>query len=206
MDVVFVIAFILTVSFLSNVSPFFGASYTLLATLQLTLLGFTPYNFALVVVVSAVGATLAKVVIYYGAFGFRNLLVRNKNVQLIGRNSSRGTFYLALFATALLPVLPLDDFIYIGAGASAASLGLMSLVTLLAKLAKSVFEVAVEFTILRDVGRAFGFNRLDATLALSALFLLIGIGIYKLDWEKAYRRLRPRKLGTPPETGTIGSK
>ncbi len=114
--------------------------------------------------------------------------------------------YLALFATALLPGLPLDDFIYVGAGASGASLELMSLVTLLAKLVKSAFEVAVEFTILKDVGRVFDFNRLDATLALSALFLLIGIGIYKLDWEKAYRRLRLRKPGTPPETGAIGSK
>ncbi len=206
MDVVLVIAFILTVSFLSNVSPFFGASYTLLATLQLTLLGFTPYNFALVVVASAVGATLAKVVIYYGAFGFKKILVRNKNVQLIGRNSSRGTFYLVLFGTALMPVLPLDDFIYIGAGATAASLGLMSIVTLLAKLTKSAFEVAVEFTILTDVGQAFGFNSLDATLALSALFLLVGIGIYKLDWEKAYRKLRTRKDGAPSETVTTGSQ
>jgi hypothetical protein len=205
LDILWVAVLVFGVSFLSNVSPFFGASYTLLATLQLTLLGFTPYNFFVVVVVSAVGATVAKLVIYAGAFGFSDLLLRNKNVQLIRRNSRKSSFYLVLFVTALLPVLPLDDFIYIGAGASAASLSLMSMVTLLAKLLKSAFEVAVEFTILKDIGEAFGFHRLDATLALSALFVLVGIGIYKLDWEKIYKRFRPEKEG-PPEASPPPSK
>ena len=194
-----VAAFVLVVSFLSNVSPFFGASYTLLATLQLTLIGPSPFNFLLVVLVSAVGATLAKVVIYYGAFGLRRIIGGNKNIRLIGRNSSTGKFYVALFVTALLPILPLDDFIYIGAGATAASIGLMSAVTLLAKILKSGFEVALELTILTDLSRVFGFNRLDVTVALVAVFLVIGILIYQLDWEKLYDRFmrkdRPRTEG-----------
>ena len=185
-----VAVFVLGVSFLSNVSPFFGASYTLLATLQLTLIGPSPFNFLVIVLVSAVGATLAKVVIYYGAFGLKGLIGGNKNVKLIGRYSSTGKFYLALFITALLPVLPLDDFIYIGAGASAASVGLMSAVTLLAKILKSGFEVALELTILIDLGKVFGFHRLDVTLALIGVFLVVGILIYQLDWERAYKRLR----------------
>lgn len=192
MDLFLVVAFILTVSFISNVSPFFGASYTLLATLQLTLLGFSPFHFVVVVFASAIGATLAKVGIYYGAFGFKNYLIRNKNVRLIGKNASTGKFFVVLFVTALLPVLPLDDFIYIGAGASAASVGLMASVTLLAKVVKSAFEVAIEFTILRDVGRVFGFNSVEATVVLSALFLVIGIGLYKLDWESTYAKIRGR--------------
>jgi hypothetical protein len=199
LDIFWVVVFVLGVSFLSNVSPFFGASYTLMATLQLSLLGFTPYNFALVVFVSAIGATLAKMVIYFGAFGFRDFLVKNKNVQLIGRNSAKGSFYLVLFGTALMPVLPLDDFIFIGAGASKASLAAMSSVTLLAKILKSAFEVAAEFTLLTDVGEVFGFNptgRLDATIVLSGVFLLIGIGIYKIDWERTFRRLLPRRKAT----------
>jgi hypothetical protein len=205
LDLLWVVVLVFGVSFVSNVTPFFGASYTLLATLQLTLLGFTPFNFTVVVVVSAVGATAAKLVIYVGAFGMRDILLRNKNVQLIGRNSSRSPFYLVLFVTALLPVLPLDDFIYIGAGASGASLSLMSMVTLLAKLIKSAFEVVVEFTILTDIGEVFGFHRLDATLALSLFFVLVGIGIYKLDWEKMYRRLRPGK-GASGDAGLLSSK
>ncbi len=177
---------------MSNVSPFFGASYTLLATLQLTLIGPSPFNFLVVVVVSAVGATLAKTVIYFGAFELKGVIGKNKNVQLIGRNASRREFYIALFLTALLPVLPLDDFIYIGAGASAASLSLMSLVTLLAKILKSGFEIAIELTLLNSIGKAFGFQRLDITIVLIAVFLVIGILIYRVDWEKAYQRIRSR--------------
>jgi hypothetical protein len=182
--------FVLIVSFLSNVSPFFGASYTLLATLQLTLIGPSPFNFLVVVVVSAVGATLAKTVIYYGAFELKGIIGKNKNVQLIGRNATKREFYVALFVTALLPILPLDDFIYIGAGASAASLSLMAVVTLLAKILKSGFEIALELTLLRGIGQAFGFNRLDITIALIAVFLVIGILIYQVDWQKTYQRIR----------------
>ncbi|MBI3859343.1 MAG: hypothetical protein HY296_03770 [Thaumarchaeota archaeon] len=192
---------ILAVAFLSNVSPFFGASYTLFATLQLIQLGQSPSNFLLVVGFSAVGATAAKVVMYYGAFGFRGALTRNRNVQLIGRNSSRRVFYLVLFATALLPVLPLDDFIFIGAGATRASLGRMSAVTLLAKSIKSTFEIAIEVTILGDIGGAFGFNDTQATIALGVVFLLVGVAIYKVDWASLFRN---KKLlldaGTAAET------
>ena len=194
MDLLLVLGFVLLAAFVSNVSPFFGASYTLIATLQLSLVGFTPFNFAAIVLASAVGATLAKVVIYYGAFGFKGFLKKNKNVQLIGRNSSSFKFYLILFGTALMPVLPLDDFIYIGAGASGASIGRMSAVTLLAKVLKSGVEIAVEFAILSSVGDVFGFDSVEATAALSVAFIVVGIGIYKLDWEKAYAKLR-RKRG-----------
>jgi hypothetical protein len=195
--------FVLVVSFLSNVSPFAGASYTLLATLQLTFLGFTPFNFLTIVLISALGATLAKVVIYYGAFGLREFLLRNKNVRLIGQSSRSDKFFLALFLTALLPVFPFDDFIYIGAGATSVSLGLMSLVTLSAKVLKSGVEVALEFTILRDLASTFGYHQLDLTIALTAAFVVIGILVYKVDWEATYRRIRkkgqaPRQDPPPP--------
>jgi len=194
---VWAVVFVLVVSLLSNVSPFVGASYTLLATLQLTLLGLTPFNFAVIVAVSAVGATLAKVVIYYGAFGFRDFLLRNRNVKLIGRYSNRNEFYVALFVSALLPVFPIDDFIYIGAGANSTSLGLMMMVTFVAKLIKSAFEIALEFTVLRDLSHLFGVHQLDLTIVLSALFVVIGVLVYKLDWEALYGRLRGR--GTPEQ-------
>lgn len=177
--------FVLIASFLSNVSPFVGASYTLLATVQLTALGFTVEAFAVLVIVSAAGATLAKVAIYYGAFGLRGLLVRNKNVRLIGRYSSTRGFYLALFITAILPVFPLDDFIYIGAGATSASLGLMAAVTLVAKVMKSAAEIALEFTILRGIASRLQIHQLDLTIAFTAAFVVIGVLVYKIDWEGA---------------------
>ena len=185
-----VIISVFFVSFLSNVSPFAGASYTLFATLDLTLIGFSPFNFALIVAVSALGATVAKVVIYYGAFGLRKYIVGNKNVQLIGRNSTRGDFFLILFFAALIPLLPLDDFIYIGAGATSASVVAMTSVTFLAKVIKSSFEVAIEFTILRDLSAYLGFQRIDVTLLLTGIFVVIGILVYKLDWQTTLGRLR----------------
>ncbi len=197
------VVFVLIVSFLSNVFPFFGASYTLLAALQLSLLGTTPYHFAVIVVVSAIGATIAKAVIYFGGFGFRGILLRNKNVKLIERYSSTGGFFLALFLAALLPVFPFDDFIFIGAGAALASLGAMLLVTLAAKIVKSTVEVAVELAILREVASVFDFHRLDVTLALTAVFLVIGVVVYKVDWEAIYSKVTKRPF--PQVQGLLGT-
>jgi len=194
---------VLVVSFLSNVSPFVGASYTLLATLYLTLLGATPLNFIVIVIVSAVGATLAKVVIYFGALGFKEVLVKNKNVRLIGRYSSTEAFYLVLFVTSLLPVFPFDDFIYIGAGATSASLGIMSTVSLSAKVVKSTVEIALEFTILRDLSKLFGLHQVELTILLTAVFVCIGILVYKLDWEAIYGRLKGGKRPTGPSPAPV---
>lgn len=190
--------FVLIVSFLSNVFPFFGASYTLLAALQLSLLGNTPYNFTVIVLVSAVGATVAKAVIYFGGFGFRDLLLRNRNVKLIEKYSSTGGFFLTLFLAALLPVFPFDDFIFIGAGAALASLGAMLLVTLAAKIIKSTVEVAIELAILKGLASIFDFHRLDVTIALTAVFLILGIVVYKIDWEAAYKKVMRRPLPQLP--------
>jgi len=191
-----VLAVVFVVSFLSNVSPFVGASYTLLATLYLTLIGPTPINFIAIVIVSAVGATVAKVVIYFGAFGLKGFLLKNKNVRLIGRYSSTGTFYLVLFVTALLPVFPFDDYIYIGAGAVSARLGAMSAITLAAKVVKSGGEIILQFMILRGLSNLFGVHRLGLTLILTAGFIAIGVVVYVVDWQSVYSSL-VRRRGTP---------
>ena len=179
---------ILLVSFVSNITPFFGASYTFFATLDLLLLGFTPANFLLVVAVSALGAALGKLVIYYGAFGLRRFLVGNRNVRLIGRNASSHTFYAVLFVTAFIPVLPLDDFIYIGAGATSVSLHWMAVVTFGAKLLKSGAEIAVEFTVLKEIIQAFTFSNIGLTVAVTVGFMVLGIIVYRLDWEALARK------------------
>lgn len=194
-----VTAFVLGVSFLSNVSPFVGASYTLMATLQLVLFGYSPLAFVVVVVTSAVGATLAKVAIYYGAFGLRGVLDKNRNVKLIGRYSSTRSFYLILFVASLLPVLPLDDFVYIGGGATSAPVVAMTSVTFAAKFIKSGFEISVELAFLNTLESAFGFQGPLVTAVFIVLFLAIGVLVYKLDWEEAYRRWWPFKAGTGRE-------
>jgi hypothetical protein len=195
---VWVLAVVFVFSFASNISPFVGASYTLFAVLYLSLIGPTPINFVAIVIVSALGAAAAKVVIYVGALGLKNLLLRNQNVRLIGRYSTTDTFYFVLFVAALLPVFPFDDYIYIGAGASSVSLGLMSAVTLVAKVVKSGVEIALEYTILRELSGLLGIHRLDLTLLLTGVFIVLGIVVYKLDWEGVYRRIRGKSSGATP--------
>ena len=143
-------------SLISNATPFFGASYTFIATTELVANGINLENFGLVVVVTAIGASLGKVIIYAGAQGFQRSLLKNRNVRLIGKWLGRAGFYLTLFVTALIPGLPFDDYVYLGAGANNARLPPMLGVTFLAKLLKSSFEILLELTGIFGISRATG--------------------------------------------------
>lgn len=174
-------------SLISNATPFFGASYTLLATTVLVANGVNLDNFAVVVFVTALGASLGKVFIYAGAKGFQGSLLKNKNVRLIGTWLGRTGFYLALFITALIPALPLDDYVYLGAGANDARLGPMLGVTFIAKLLKSSFEILLEVSGIIGIAtlthRFLGLGRLELSIILSVAFVILGVVIYKVDWE-----------------------
>lgn len=175
-------------SLISNATPFFGASYTFLATTELVAIGVNLDSFGLVVLVTALGATIGKMVIYAGAKGFQRNLRKNKNVKLLGRWLGHSSFYLALFVAALIPVLPLDDYVYLGAGANNARLAPMQGVTFIAKLLKSAFEILLELSGITGVAvlthRFLGLSRLDISILFSAATIVIGIVIYKIDWEK----------------------
>ena len=56
-------------------------------------------SFGLVVIVTAIGATLGKFLIYAGAFGLQKSLQKNKNVSLLGSWLGKTGFYLVLFMT-----------------------------------------------------------------------------------------------------------
>ena len=174
-------------SLISNATPFFGASYTFIATTELLANGVNLENFGLVVLVTAIGATLGKVIIYAGAQGFQGALLKNRNVRLIGRWLGRAGFYVTLFITALIPALPLDDYVYLGAGANNARLIPMLGVTYLAKLLKSSFEILLELTGIFGISRAtnqfLGLSRLDISIILSILTIILGVAIYKMHWE-----------------------
>ena len=129
------------VSLVSNATPFFGASYTLIATTELIAFGFSVDAFVLVVFVTAAGAAIGKLVIYGTAKGFKGRLSRNKNVRLLERWLQDRRFLIAVFVAAVVPLLPLDDYIYIGAGAAKTRLAPMFSVTIAAKLIKSAFEI-----------------------------------------------------------------
>ncbi len=177
------------ISVVSNATAFFGASYTLIGTAELTASGVTAGNFALVVFVTALGATVGKVAVYYSGVGLHKRLEKNKNVRLIAHWTGRTGFYLGLFVTALLPLLPFDDYVYIGAGASRGRLSPMLGVTFLAKLAKSAFEILLELSGLLEIRNLtyhfLGLSRFQLSVVGSAAFVVIGILTFLLDWEQA---------------------
>lgn len=180
-------------SVVSNATAFFGASYTLFATAELSAYGVNFQNFLLVVVVTALGATIGKIVIYATALGLQRPLLKNKNVRLLGTWLGKSGFYVGLFVAALLPILPFDDYVYIGAGANHGRLAPMLGVTFLAKLAKSAFEILLELSGLLEISKLthgfLGLSRLQLSIVASVAFVVLGIVTYKLDWEPIANRV-----------------
>jgi hypothetical protein len=176
------------VSLISNATPFFGASYTLVATTELIVFGFSIDAFILVVIVTAAGAAIGKLVIYGMAAGFSRRLSRNRNVQLLSRWLQNRQFLLAVFVTAVVPLLPLDDYIYIGAGAAKTKLLPMLSVTVAAKLIKSTFEIGLEFLgILKIRSFALYFLRLSNlqfSILLTIALVILGVVLFKYDWGR----------------------
>jgi len=181
------------IAFISNATPFFGASYTLLATTVLFAYGFTINAFVLVVLVTAIGASLAKLVLYYGGKSAKGQLRKNRNVNLLERWLRHRSFLAVVFVTAVIPGLPLDDYVYIVAGANSAKLVRLFTVTFLAKLVKGFIEIGLEYA---SFGQIFpetgllGLSRLVTSILLSVVFLLFGIVFFKLDMEKLFSRLK----------------
>jgi len=190
----FSLAGLFVVSLISNATPFFGASYTLIATSELISFGFSIEAFVLIVGITAVGAALGKLVIYGSARGFKRQLLGNKNVQLLHKWMENRQFFVALFVTAVIPLLPLDDYIFIGAGASKGKLTEMLAVTTAAKLVKSAVEIYLEyFGILRIAQfthKLLGMTSLELSLVLSLVFIVLGVFLFKYDWEKLIGRFQ----------------
>jgi membrane protein DedA with SNARE-associated domain len=191
----FSILILFLVSLGSNATPFFGASYTLIATTALLADGFSLGNFVLIVFVTAIGASLGKLVLYVGGKRFRGRLEHNKTVMVLGRMLERKTGLAVVFVTALIPGLPLDDYVYVGAGASSSRLTGMFIVTFLAKVLKGFLEIGLEYA---GLGRLYtatgltGLSRLETSILLSVVFLIVGVVFYKIDVEKVISKLRHR--------------
>jgi len=193
----FSLAGLFVVSLVSNATPFFGASYTLVAAGELTAFGFSLEGFVLVVVITAAGAAIGKLIIYDGAEAFKGRLSKNRNVQLLERWVEHESFLVAVFVSAVIPLLPLDDYLYIGAGASKSRLAPMLSVTLAAKLLKSAIEIELEVLgILRVASFSRHFlhiSQLELSILFSAIFVLLGIFVFEYDWEKLLGRIWKRE-------------
>jgi len=184
----FSLAGLFVVSLVSNATPFFGAAYTLIATAELISFGFSIEGFILVVGITAVGAAIGKLIIYGGAKGFKGQLAHNKNVQLFSPWLQGRWFLAAVFVAAVIPMLPLDDFIYIGAGAAKVKLAPMLSVTIAAKLVKSAFEIGLEYLgILGTANLAshfLGLSRFEFSILLMIVMMIIGVFLFKYDWGR----------------------
>ena len=118
---------------------------------------------------------------------------QNKTVMVLGRLLERKTGLAVVFVTALIPGLPLDDYLYVGAGASSSRLTGMFIVTFLAKTLKSFLEIGIEYA---GLGRLYtaagltGLSRIETSILLSLVFLIVGVVFYKVDPEKVISRLR----------------
>ena len=197
----FSLAGLFLVSLVSNATPFFGASYTLVATSELMAFGFSIEAYVFVVGITAVGAALGKIVIYGSAKGFERQLAGNKNVQLLVQWMQHRRFLVGLFVAAVVPLLPLDDYVFIGAGASKGKLTKMTSVTVAAKLVKSAVEIALEYggilRIATFARRYLGLSSLQLSLLLSIVFIALGIFLFKYDWG----RFLNRKQAAVPQPG-----
>ncbi|MDG6901176.1 MAG: hypothetical protein JRM80_04365 [Nitrososphaerota archaeon] len=176
------------VSLVSNATPFFGASYTLIATTELISYGFSVEAFTLIVGITAIGAALGKVVIYGSARVFKRQLAGNKNVQLLDQWLEHRRFLVAVFVAAVVPLLPVDDYIFIGAGGSKGRILPMMTVTVAAKIVKSAVEIALEFFGIINVAyitrHVLGLSSFEFAVILSAVMVVLGIFIFKYDWGR----------------------
>ncbi len=77
----------------------------------------------------------------------------------------------------------------------------MFIITFFAKVLKSFLEIGVEYA---GLGRLYtatgltGLSRLETSILLSAVFLIVGIAFYKIDLEKVVSRLRHRYSAEKP--------
>lgn len=194
------LAGLFVISLVSNATPFFGASYTLVATTELIAFGFSVDAFILVVLISAAGAVIGKLVIYGGGRAFKGRLSKNRNVQLLARWLQDRKFLVAVFFTAVIPFFPLDDYIFIGAGAARTRLTPMLSVTVAAKLVKSAFEIELEFLgILRIASftkHVLRMSPFEFSIALTIAFIVLGVFLFKFDWGKLLGDAKAEHLGT----------
>jgi hypothetical protein len=99
------------ISFISNATPFFGTPYTIIAVTILIRIGVDLYSFIIGVVVTGLGASLSKTVMYAIGLILRRPLKQNKNMAFLAKFVQFKSFYVTLFTLALIP-FSLSTIIY----------------------------------------------------------------------------------------------
>ncbi|ADL18576.1 hypothetical protein ASAC_0168 [Acidilobus saccharovorans 345-15] len=181
-----VIAASFSVALLFNLIPLGAPPYVTVVLLEIKYggLGFWPP-----VLAASLGAAIAKVVMYYLGVGLKGVLRRNRNVRFLARYSNSRWAYLLAFFAAVVPVLPLDDFVYMVGGASGMRAKLMGLIAAAAKLLKTVAETSLLYFITGEVSMIFRLPEYVIIIFMAAAGLVAGLIVFSLDWELLARRL-----------------
>ena len=191
-DIVVSLVIVFGISFVSNILPFAGAPYTVIASYFIIHYHTSLLIIILYIIVSGLGAGLAKVLTYILGIGLEKPLNKNKNLPLLKRFISSKYFILSLFIMAMLPGLPLDDYLYIGGGVVRTSLVRMLKVTIPAKILKSGVEIPLEILGIIQVSAISGLSPLELTVISSITFIVLGVILAKIDWEKMYSTIKQK--------------
>ncbi|QXJ31419.1 hypothetical protein [Saccharolobus shibatae] len=179
---------IFVISFITNATPFFGAPYTLITTSILIKSGVSPLSLILAIVLSGLGASLSKLVMYALGIAIRKPLKNNKNILFIEKISRSYGFYIALLILSILPILPLDDYIFLAGGIAKLSVFKMVVVSIISKIIKSAIEISIELAGISLLASVLGINAFELSLISILVFVLLGILLFKLDWEQLLRK------------------
>jgi len=180
--------FIFIISFVTNATPFFGAPYTIITSTIILRHGSNFQDLLEGILISATGATLAKSLMFAIGLILKIPLKRNKNVTFFMQIVKKRSFFLGLLITAILPILPLDDFFFLIGGTSNASLVRMLSITFVAKLIKSGIEIPLEVFGIIVISRHISLEPFILGIISSIIFTIIGIALFKIDAEKYYTK------------------
>lgn len=182
---------IFIISFISNATPFFGTPYTIIATTILLRSGLDLISLITVIFLTATGAAISKTVMYAIGLILRKPLKENKNMIFLSKFVHFRSFYITLFVLALIPFFPFDDYFFLGAGVVKSSLPRLLYITVLAKLLKSSVEIPLEiagFITIIHYTRRLGITELELGIISTAVFIVLGYILLKIDLEKWYSK------------------
>jgi membrane protein YqaA with SNARE-associated domain len=182
------------ISFVGNALPFFGEAYTIYASLLLLGLGASPCNTLAMVMVTAVGAAVSKNVSYALGYALKRPLRKTSAVRLIGALSNKAPLWILVIALAAIPGLPLDDYLYIGAGAAIISPLKLNTYVLVGKVIKSSVEIPIELLLFSSIYTAFKYSTgLSLFQVVTAvIFTALAVVIFRIDWVRIYAQIQDR--------------
>ncbi len=183
---------IFIISLASNALPFLGAPYTLIATYFIIKNGINIENFVIAIVISGLGAALAKTLTYALGFVLRKPLRRNKNIDILSKFSRSRYFKILLFILSVIPLLPFDDYLFIGGGVAKVSILNMLKVSILGKLTKSAVEIPLEVFGIIKISDVLNVGALTLTLIFSIAFIVLGVVLFLIDWETLYLKAKQK--------------